>query len=878
MYTIDLSGTWRYEQDLNNTGICERFFSRKLIHENFTLPGDACKNKVGKEYVPPNELCYEAVRTLRPSYEYIGALWLQREFTVPENLEDKYITLFLERVNIASDLWIDEEKIDRQIIELTTPHTYNLTGRLKCGTHTITLRIDNSNLLNIDGMASGYSVDTQSIWNGIIGKIELRFEDMFHMSNIQVYPQKKSIHLKFTAHSDCLKPNDRRNVNFEIHAVSPDGTVQRTKKHSAVLYNKKQVIHMDYPIKNPEYWDEFNPALYTLYIKMKYENSEDLKSVSFGMRTFSADGRDFVLNGRKIMLRGTLDCGIYPLTGYPPTDLESWLNVCRTLKEYGLNHIRFHSWCPPDAAFTAADMTGIYVLAEMPLWLNIDVCALSTGDDPIHSAYYHREAMNISEYFGNHPSFIMFSNGNELLGDFEMLENITTQIKAFDPRRLYTLTSNFDRPVSPADDYISAFEVNGNRVRVQVFHDVVSEHTRLSYDKAVKSADMPIISFETGQYCVYPDVDSISDYTGSLTPANFEFIKSEMIKHNVYHMLDKYKKASGHFAALMYKEEIEAALRTHHMGGFELLGLCDYTGQGTATVGLLDVFFNNKGIISSEDFRSFCSPVVPLMKADRLYYNTDKFKADFDLYNYGENKISSPVFHFILYDGDRIVYEYTGRKKSVSFPLDCIKKPSKLKAALTVDKYTNSWDIFVYTHDTSESSVPVFNHLSPQLEDIITNGGRAVVMMTEKNLIHPIEGLFKPAFWSPAHFPSERACGIIIDSSHPVFNNFPTDGFANFQWKHPIDHSIGADVSELNKDFKYIIEPVPNFYNNIRRSPLFEAKVGNADILFCGFNLDIRKTAVTALKNSIFKYVSSDMFNPVQTLTLDDLYKIIKRQ
>lgn len=876
MQTIDLSGQWRYEQDLHNTGIGEKFYARRLLHENFTLPGDACQNKVGKEYTPPKELYYEAVRTLRPAYEYIGALWLQREFTVPEHLEDKYITLFLERVNIASDLWIDGEKIDRQIIEITTPHTYNLTGRLKSGYHTITLRIDNSNLLNIDGMASGYSVDTQSIWNGIIGKLELRFEEIFHISNIQIYTEKKSVHIKLTAHSDCLKPNDRRNAHFEIYAETPDGSALRPKKYSAVLYNKKQVLHFDYPIKNPKYWDEFNPSLYTMHIKMVSENVTDIKSVTFGMRNITTDGHDFVLNGKKIALRGTLDCGIYPLTGYPPTDLESWLKVCRTVKEYGFNHIRFHAWCPPDAAFTAADMTGIYVLAEMPLWLNVDVCALSTGDDPIHSAYYHREAMNISEYYGNHPSFIMFSNGNELLGDFEMLENITTQIKALDPRRLYTLTSNFDRPLSPADDYMSAFEVNGNRVRVQVFHDVVSEHTRLSYDKAVKSADVPIVSFEVGQYCVYPDVDSISDYTGNLIPANFNFIKKEMINHKVYHMLDDYKNASGHFAALMYKEEIEASLRTHHMGGFEILGLCDYTGQGTATIGLLDVFYNSKGLISAEDFRSFCSPVVPLMKADRLYLNTDKFKADFDLYNYSESKISSPVFHFSLYDGDNVVYEYEGRKKSVSCPLDFIGKNTMLKAVLSVENYTNSWNIFVYTNDKTECSVPVFTKSSPQLNDVIKTGGRAVVMMTKENLIHPIEGLFKPAFWSPAHFPSERACGIIVDSHHPVFKNFPTTDFADFQWKHPIDNSIGADVSGLNDDFKYIIEPVPNFYNNIRRSPLFEAKVGNADLLFCGFDLNINKTAVQALRSSIFKYVSSDAFNPMQTLTAEELAKILK--
>lgn len=876
MYSIDLSGKWRYETDLENIGICEKFYERRLKYENFTLPGDACLNKVGKAFTPFKALSYEAVRSLRPAFEYVGALWLQHDFILPEEVVDKYLTLFLERVNIASDLWIDGIKIDRQIIEITTPHIYNLTGKIKSGSHTITLRIDNSNLLNIDGMASGYSVDTQSIWNGIIGKIELRCEEIFHMSNIQLFPAEKSVHIKLTAHSDCLKPNDRRNISFELYAVAPDGRKLKIKKYHSVLYNKKQIIHLDYPIKQPEYWDEFNPALYTMNLKMVYENSIDEKSVQFGMRTISVKGHDFILNGRKIALRGTLDCGIYPLTGYPPTDLDTWLKTFRTIKEYGLNHVRFHAWCPPDIAFTAADMVGVYVLAEMPLWLNVDVCALSTGDDPIHKTYYHNEAMNISESFGNHPSFIMFSNGNELLGDFEMLENITTQIKALDNRRLYTLTSNFDRPVTPADDYLSAFEATGHRVRVQVFHDVVSEHTRLSYDDAVKNVDIPIVSFEVGQYCVYPDVDSISDYTGNLLPANFEFIKQEMLRHNVYHMLRAYKNSSGHFAALMYKEDIEASLRTHHMGGFELLGLSDYTGQGTATIGLLDVFWNSKNIISSKQFREFCSPTVPLMKTNRIFYTTDKFKAEFDLYNYGEEKIPHPLFNLSLYDGKNKVYEVETCAKRVSFPLDFITKPSMIRAVLTVGKYKNSWNIFVYTKEQTKCSVPILSVIDDTFRNIIKNGGKAIFMMTANNLKHPIEGLFKPAFWSPAHFPSERACGLICDDTHNIFNDFPTCSYADFQWKHPIDNSVSPDVSLLPSDFKYIIEPVPNFYNNIRRSPLFEAKVGNGDILFCGFDLNTDKKAVHALKSSIFKYVNSDNFAPAQALSFEDIKKIFK--
>ncbi len=387
---------------------------------------------------------------------------------------------------------------------------------------------------------------------------------------------------------------------------------------------------------------------------------------------------------------------------------------------------------------------------------------------------------------------------------------------------------------------------------------------------------MPVVSFEVGQYCVYPDVDSVSDYTGNLLPANFEFIKQEMIKHNVYHMLEEYKNASGKFAALMYKEDIEASLRTHHMGGFQLLGLCDYTGQGTATIGLLDVFWNSKNIITSKQFRHFCSPVVPLMKANRIFMNTDKFEAEFDLYDYGKDKIKFPVFNLALYDGDTKIYETKTRRKRVSFPLDFITKSTCINAVLSVNDYSNSWNIFVYKKEDKKYPVTIIKNIGEGFNNIVENGGKAIFMMSEKNLRYPIEGLFKPAFWSPAHFPSDRACGLICDASHGIFEHFPTSSYADFQWKHPIDNSVSPVVASLPQDFKYIIEPVPNFYNNIRRSPLFEAKVGNADILFCGFDLNVNKPTVKALKNSIFNYVLSDSFSPEQRLTKDDIDELFK--
>jgi hypothetical protein len=241
------------------------------------------------------------------------------------------------------------------------------------------------------------------------------------------------------------------------------------------------------------------------------------------------------------------------------------------------------------------------------------------------------------------------------------------------------------------------------------------------------------------------------------------------------------------------------------------------------------------------------------------------------------------VFTLSLFDGDEQIFSIETREKSVSFPLGFVKKPSVIRAVLSVGEYRNSWNIFVYTDedcgenaDNGKFNLPIITEIGDEFERLTQNGGKAIFMMNNENLLHPIEGLFKPAFWSPAHFPSDRACGVMCDAHHKIFEKFPTGEYADFQWKHPIDNSVGADVSVLDADFKYIVEPVPNFYNNIRRSPLFEARVKNADILFCGFDLDADNTTVKALKNSILSYAVSDGFSPKQELTQQDIKKLFK--
>jgi len=684
--------------------------------------------------------------------------------------------------------------------------------------------------------------------------------------------------VQLTVNSDCGTPKDRKEINLTLCATSPDGEELEHVRTSVIVCNRKQIVHIDYPMgDNIQYWNEFTPVLYTMNVTLEHRDTKNTLSERFGMRTVCVKDKQICVNGRKISLRGTTDSAVYPMTGYPPTDISEWKRVMSTVKEYGLNHVRFHAWCPPQEAFIAADEIGVYLSAEMPLWLNHDVCALDTGEDSIHKQYFLNEAINISQTFGNHPSFLMFSNGNELLGDFEMLEHITTMVKAFDNRRLYTLTTNFEHTLAPCEDYLCAFEGSGKRVRVQVFHDVVSESTRLTYDEPVRETPVPVISFEVGQNSMYPDVDSSKDFTGNLIPCNLNVIKQDMIEKNIYHKLDRYLKASGAFSALYYKEECEAMERTHNMGGFQLLALNDHTGQCCSTVGLLDVFWRSKGIITPEKFRESCGEIVPLLKADRFYKNTDIFHAELDLYDYSENPSKDVEYTFRLYHNGACAKEIITYENAVSCHLDFVKQSAILQVELIAKGHENHWDIFVYADTEEKCDFIVVDDIS-ELDEAVKYNRNILVNVTQKMLKTPFENRFYPLFWSPVFSPSDRTSGLWCNSSHPIFKHFPTTDYANFQWKHPMNNSVSTDISSLPDGFDVLVEPITNFNENTPRSPLFEAKIGNAHVLFNGFDLSSDHITTKALKRSIYNYISSADFNPQYELTIDQFKNLFKQR
>lgn len=828
MKFIDLSGKWILKDVYEG--------------EEFILPGSHNDNKIGPlQDGVPDSITPDTLRCLKDRHFYRGHLMLTRELDIPGEDAGKLLCLYAERVNMTSRVYLDGEPTASEITSLSCPHRHYF--RAKAGKHTLTLRLDNRNVINSDFMASGYSRDTQGYWCGAVGKIGIYVCGDIHLASQRIIAKENKITLYITVNTDCRRPSDSRNLTFNVKSAFGNHTF------TAAAANRREVFKFEFPIKRIKPWSEFDRNLYWLETELVYEGETVNKLCdSFGFRTVKSENGRLYINGRRLMLRGTTDCALFPKTGYPSVDKADWLGKMKILKEYGLNNLRFHAWCPPKAAFEAADEMGIYLSVELPIWLNTDVCALDFGSDPKHISFMYSEGLRIIKEYGNHPSFIMLSGGNENLGDFEALYEIVSAFRAFDNRRLYTLSTNFDRTPTDADDYICAYRRCGEPIRIRRSLNKLWKSNRVNFSSAPFD-EIAAFSFEVGQYCQYPDLNSIKDFDGNLFPANFKAVEADLKEKGFLSRVDEYKAASGRLAAIMYKEEIEAALRTGGMSGFQLLGLTDYTGQCLATVGVLDAFWRSKGIITPEEWRSFCSERVVLMQSDRFFGIGDEFEAELSVYDYSEKPYSAPFKLEFYVDGKCLKILETD-SNTVRVKLDFIKKSSAVEVKVSSGESVNKYTVWVL--ENPERSRIKFTPVT-KLREKIERGEDAVIDISK--VPRHRKTAFYPPFWSPAFFKTKDPNGLIIDNTHEVLSGFPCSRYSDFLWYAPVNEGSALDITPLGADFKPIVECVPNFYDNTPSAMLFEVKVKNSNILFCGFDFKACHSSATLLQRSVSGYI-----------------------
>lgn len=888
---ISLAGNWQVKLDSLNIGISEKWAFKKLVGKEISLPGTLDDAKIGTPNTLEPKINNYILSNLTRKHQYIGKAWYQKEIEIPTSWKSKQINLKLERIIWESNVFVDGKLVGANN-SLVASHNYDLSSLLTPGKHLLTISIDNSNkfpFINVPGtmypikenqdMAHAYTNHTQIKWNGILGDILLESSEKISPKNLQIYPNLNENKIKI---SFDYEPSSATNIRCKI--TSKDGgSIFENRIEKFTKNNTKITFVIDKP-KNLKLWDEFNPNLYTVKISTKNGSI----ATDFGFKVVANDKGNLTLNNKRIFLRGNLECAIFPLTGYPPTKKEDWAKLISQAKAYGLNHLRFHSWCPPKAAFEAADEAGFYYQVELPHW------SLRVGEDDKTTAFLRSEAKRILKEYGNHPSFIFMALGNELQGDIALLNNMVAELKPTDNRHLYATTAfSFQQPTGTRpekeDEFFIAQWTDKGWIRGQGIFNSKAPHFNADYTTGTNGIDIPLVSHEIGQYTVYPDMNEIKKYTGVLEPKNFIAIRNELEKKDLIKYAEDFTYNSGKLAALLYKEEIERALKTSSFDGFQLLQLQDFPGQGTALVGLLNAFWESKGVISAKEFRQFNSEIVPLIRFKKATYTSgETFKARLEVANFFKEKNNQTINWLISDESGTTIKEghFSNINLSIgnntnlgeiNFPINEEKaKKLTINVSLGGTEYQNNWNIWVYPKKVKTNSDDVFITSSYTEAKKELAKGKKVLLNPNYETLKGIQGRFVPVFWSPVHFPNQPATmGLLIDDNHKALTDFPTDTHTDWQWWDLTIQSKSIIIDDLN--VTPIIRIIDNFVTNHHLANVFEAKVGKGTLVFSAIDLTTnleKRTVARQLRYSLLNYMESTDFNPSNKIKMDDLEKV----
>ena len=828
MNKIDLSGKWKLDLDKS----CGDPLSG-LYDDEIYLPdtvSHARKSPLHDE---------RASGYLTDPYKYEGAAWFGREFTVLEEWQDKELYLRLERTRMTV-LYVDGERCGN-CESLCTPHIYKLPD-LKAGTHRFDLWVSNVDYPTKGGHMT--SPDTQTNWLGVTGAIELIVRPKVHIDELTVLSKTDCGHVVFSCNAVDI---------CEAHITVDNGrtvTMMLKKGKNTVIYTTDAALSE---------WDDFSPALHDLRVAVNGE----MQAVKFGIRKLTTKGRKLLINGREVFLRGKHDGMLFPMTGYAPTDVESWLKVMKTAKDLGINHYRFHTCCPPEAAFTAADILGIYMQPELPFW--------GTVEDELtdEQRYLIEEGSRILREFGNHPSFVMMSLGNELWGSKDVLNSILARYKSEDDRHLYTDGSNnfqFFPCVLENADFLSGVRLSRDRLyrgsyamcdapqgfiqteapnTVHCYDGIIAPETlesqekggkiQIQYGTGVKEVDadsadafipeVPVISHEVGQYETYPDYSSIGKYTGALKAENIALYKEKAEKKGFAEYTDRFFKASGALAVDCYKREIEAALKSRELSGFQLLDIQDFMGQGTALVGVLDAFMEPKGTVTAEKWREFCAPTVIMAEFEKFVFSSDEdIIFGITLFNTDPSFTAERVSYTIECDGGVELYGHikfrndgrVSRLGKVSFRPDYINAPAVFRLSLEVEKtgVRNSYEFFAYPGISISITKDCISYAGKSVK-IVHNENEALDALEKgiKPLYIPdssgkLSGTYCTDFWCYPMFRSISesmnkpvpigTMGLLIDNADKLLSGFPCEDHTTAQWYNIVTHSHCENLDSTN--------------------------------------------------------------------------------
>ncbi|TVQ28940.1 MAG: hypothetical protein EA382_00890 [Spirochaetaceae bacterium] len=839
---------------------------------------------------------------LSPETFYSGVAWYRREIDVPSDWKGLAVRVEFERPHWETTVWIDGILLGSSRA-LSTPHRYLLPADLSPGRHTLTVRIDNRYLVKIGAQAHSITDNTNGNWNGIVGDLKMHAEPAVHLAGVVVTPDPSRSRARLSV-SVCNGSGAMWTGQVCARAVSLNASrLHEMEPVAATVSIAPGTETVDLELDTTDHyltWSEWEPALYGLRLTLVSPRGGPCHELcaSFGIRSLTVDGTTFKINDRPVFLRGTLECNIFPREGHTATDEAAWEYMYTRAREYGFNHFRFHSWCPPDAAFRVADRLGFYLQVESCCWAAHET---KIGDGLPVDQFLFEESERIVAEYGNHPSFCFLNYGNEGDGanNQAFLTTFVEHWKAKDLRRLYTSSSGW--PQSPASDYHSALRARAQRYcedGVSRYH--INENppsTDFDFAADVALFDRPLVSHEPGMWCVYPNFDEMSKYTGAYRARNFELYRAELDEHAMLDQWRDFLMASGKLQTICYKAEIEAMLRTEGLAGFQLLSLMDFPGQGTAIMAPIDVFYEEKGYTDAAEWRRFLGETVVLARIPSLILSpADRLEARLQTFHQGRRPLAERRMVWTVTDslgtvlrsgtlGPRDVVLGLAGFSELEVDLTGFAAPERYTLTVTLagTTATNAWEFFLFPTQApaiDERGVHQTTVLDAQSRRVLASGG--TVLLSTRGALRPGRGVttgFTPVYWNTLCFHKQpiHTMGMLCDPRHPLFGQFPTQFHTNYQWWDLLTRGEAHVLDGAPPGLRPLVQMIDSYHSNRRLGLVTEMRALGGRLVLSGLDLDSdlqSRPGARQFRASLFSYLAGPSFAPQVEVSISFLESI----
>ena len=794
--------------------------------------------------------------------------------------------------------------------------------------------------------SSAATDETQTNWNGILGECSMYTRPQNFIDSLRVYPRAvkkeeknkaggylldvcvelapgaKEIYkdTKIVLQSEALAAGELENTQMLTEIISCSGEelaeAGTDKQENAKIV---EIWFHNLPLrKNVKLWDEDEGNLYevvaTLDCGMPAEDggdSTDEYRTCFGIRSFGDNGSGrLALNGRAIFLRGEANCAEYPETGHTPMTIPEWKEILLKYRSYGINCVRFHSHCEPEAAFAAADELGMLLQPELSHWDPKD--AFGTEES---YRYYRAELVDLLKTYANHPSFVMLTLGNELQAQDEGRERMRELVrtaKRMDPTRLYANGSNAfygEEGCDPESDFYTSQSckdvvIRGTFSGMRGYLNENYPSADRTYDEAMaeirKEYQKPVFSFEVGQFEVLPDFEELESFHGISDPVNLKLIKKRVEERGLLPTWEKYVEATGELSRLAYREEIEAAMRTRELSGISLLGLQDFPGQGTALVGMMNSHLEPKPypFARPERFREFFTESRIFVKMPRYTHEEgEHLTAEVEVANFGKESITGELGWTLGYRDCAVnsgrgelrcgradrqkncppgTYTSLGR---LDIPLEVKGVSAALILTVSIGDCTSTYPVWVYQKTSPECPKNVYETrvFDEQTRAVLQNGGRVYLSpdADKESLPYSIKTQFTTDFWSVGTFADqEGGMGQLIDTEHPIFKEFPTDFHTDWQWwimatKRAVilPHPMKTIITEM--DSYAFLRPMAQMIE-------FRCLKGKVLLSTMELHKSQQYPEARALQTAIYEYLSGEDFEPSEEIAEEELSMLVR--